>query len=119
MDNPRAPSLPVPNVGPMPRFTVRPDDLATAGARLSDDAEALAGAAPAVRSAGAEAGASLGASGAAFRAALEDYAAVDELYAAALSEAVALLAQALVSAGVAYARADHTVAGGLGGGTGP
>ena len=98
----------------MPRLTVRPDDLTSAGARLSHDAVALAGAAAAVRSGRAETGAALGAEGAVVLAALEDYGVADAIYAAALGEAVTLLGQALVDAGQAYARADQAVAGRLG-----
>jgi hypothetical protein len=103
----------------MPRLTVHPDDLTAAGARLSDDAVTLVGAAAAVRCAGAEAGASLGPAGAALRVALEDYVAVDGVYAGALGDAVTLLGRAMVDAGLAYARTEHAVASGLGGGSGP
>jgi hypothetical protein len=109
VDNPQAPSVVVPTVGGMPRFSVDPDDLTAAGAVAEGAAETLRAVAAGVVAAGRSVATAAGAESAEVMAAFGAYVGVDATTAAALGEAVTLLGRALDEAGSAYTAAERAV----------
>lgn len=93
----------------MPRFSVDPGDLTAAGALADGAAETLRAVAAGVVAAGRSVETAAGPESAEVAAAFSAYVGVDGVTAAALGEAVTLLARALAEAGSAYAAAEGAV----------